>query len=109
MSAMVSLNNGRHFGRRLIRSAIRSLQVPGRIRGDVSGAKQLCVYSHIASQRIIMTDELAQLFLKYDYPETKDLCKQFLTLVVAVLVFSLTFSEKIADFPRASNTTKALL
>jgi hypothetical protein len=24
-----------------------------------------------------MGDELAQLFLKYDYAETKDLCKQF--------------------------------
>jgi hypothetical protein len=35
------------------------------------------------------------LFLKYDYSETIDLAKSFLTLISAVLVLSLTFSEKI--------------
>ena len=51
----------------------------------------------------------AELFLKFDYPVTKDLCKDFLTLVSAILVFSLAFSEKIADFPRASPLTKRYL
>jgi hypothetical protein len=53
--------------------------------------------------------ELAKLFLQYDYPETKDLCKQFLTLVTAVLVFSLAFSEKIVNFPTAPKMAKRLL
>jgi hypothetical protein len=56
-----------------------------------------------------MDNELAQLFLKYDYTETKDLSKQFLTLVVAVLVFSLTFSEKIVEFRHASTITRTWL
>jgi hypothetical protein len=37
------------------------------------------------------------LFLKYDYSETIDLAKSFLTLISAVLVLSLTFSEKIVS------------
>jgi hypothetical protein len=44
------------------------------------------------------TSQFRQDFLKYDYAETKDLSKSFLTLVAAILVFSLTFSEKIVDF-----------
>src|SRR4051812_29567148 len=54
-------------------------------------------------------DESAKAFLEFDYTETKDLCKHFLTLVSGVLVFSITFSEKIIDFPRASKTAKGLL
>jgi hypothetical protein len=41
-------------------------------------------------------------FLKYAFTETKDLAEHFLTVVTAVLVFSLTFSEKIATFSAAS-------
>ena len=44
----------------------------------------------------------SDLFFKYNYTETKDFCKQFLTLVVAVLVFSLTFSEKVVGYQSAS-------
>jgi hypothetical protein len=40
-------------------------------------------------------------FLKYAFTETKDLAEHFLTVVTAVLVFSLTFSEKIANFGEA--------
>ena len=54
-------------------------------------------------------DEAAKLFLQYDYAEAKALCTQFLTVVLAVLVFSLTFSEKVADFPRATLAVKAFL
>ena len=50
-----------------------------------------------------------ELFLKYDYPETKDMCKQFLTLVTTVLVISLTFSEKIIDFKNTSTLSKWLI
>jgi hypothetical protein len=49
------------------------------------------------------------LFMQYHYSEVKDLSKTFLTLVSAVLVVSLTFSEKIIDFPKASNTQRAFL
>ena len=37
----------------------------------------------------------AEIFMKYDFAEFKDLCKQFLTLVSGILVFSVTFAEKI--------------
>ncbi len=37
----------------------------------------------------------AELFLKYDYPETRDLMKAFLTVVSATLAFSVAFSDKI--------------
>src|SRR5690242_8546743 len=48
-------------------------------------------------------------FLRIQYGETKDICKQFLTLVVAVLVFSVTFSEKVVGFPNASIPAKLCL
>jgi hypothetical protein len=47
-------------------------------------------------------DDMTKQFLTYDYGETKDLAEHFLTLIVAVLVFSLTFSEKIIQFPKAN-------
>ncbi|HMG74009.1 MAG TPA: hypothetical protein VK582_10960 [Pyrinomonadaceae bacterium] len=57
----------------------------------------------------MLPDEQAKIFLQYDYAEGKALCTQFLTIVVAVLVFSLAFSEKIADFHKASKLVKGLL
>jgi hypothetical protein len=48
-------------------------------------------------------------FLKYAFTETKDLAKSFLTVVTAVLVFSLTFSEKIANFSAASRSIRLTL
>ena len=54
-------------------------------------------------------DENAKLFLQYNYAEAKDLCKHFLTVVSAILVFSLTFSEKIVNFHQAARSAKALL
>jgi hypothetical protein len=53
--------------------------------------------------------EAAELFMKYNYAETKDLCKEFLTLVSGILVFSLTFSEKIVDFRSSPKSPKILL
>src|SRR5688572_27315468 len=39
-------------------------------------------------------DRKAKLFMEGDFAETKDLSKAFLTLLTAVLVASITFSEK---------------
>lgn len=50
-----------------------------------------------------------QNFLEHDYPESKDLAKSFLTLLTAVLVASITFSEKIINFSNASWLAKGLM
>ncbi|HEY3948715.1 hypothetical protein [Phenylobacterium sp.] len=39
--------------------------------------------------------DLPGLFLKFDYPEARDLAKAFLGLNAAVLVFTLTFSDRV--------------
>lgn len=48
-------------------------------------------------------------FLTYDYGEAKDLAKAFLTLVSAVLVGTITFSEKIVNFQTASFIQRRLV
>jgi hypothetical protein len=48
-------------------------------------------------------------FLKYNFAITEDLCKQFITVVSGVLVFSLTFSEKIVNFSTAKKGLRILL
>ncbi|WP_146185114.1 hypothetical protein [Flavobacterium pallidum] len=48
-------------------------------------------------------------FLKYNYFETKDLCLHFLTLVTAVLVFSLNFAEKVFNFKEASGKRRSII
>jgi hypothetical protein len=47
--------------------------------------------------------------MQYDYAETRSLCKDFLTLVSAILVFSIAFSEKIVDFANAPLHTRRWL
>jgi hypothetical protein len=54
-------------------------------------------------------DEITKNFLTYDYPEAKDLAKSFLTLIAAILVFSITFSEKIIGFQTAARSKKVFL
>ena len=54
-------------------------------------------------------DEVSRLFMQYDYAETRSLCKDFLTLVSAILVFSIAFSEKIVDFANAPLHTRRWL
>jgi len=49
---------------------------------------------------------LAELFLKYDYPETRDLMKAFLTVVSATLAFSVAFSEKIVRTHQSDKTVR---
>ncbi|SRR6266536_1016407 len=62
------------------------------------------------SQARVVTDiEEAKAFLEFQYPEIKDLTKQFLTVVAAVLAVSVTFSEKIVVFAQASKLERVLL
>lgn len=58
-----------------------------------------------------MQDSLSSLeaFVKYDYAETKDLCLHFITLASGLLVFSITFSDKIVQFEKARTIEKLLL
>lgn len=51
----------------------------------------------------------AEKFIKYGYPEMKSLAIQFLTLLTAILIFSLTFSEKIVNYNQASTSVRAIL
>lgn len=44
---------------------------------------------------------------EFEWAEYKDLAKQFLTLIIGVLVLSVTFSEKIVDYQKASRWQKA--
>jgi hypothetical protein len=53
--------------------------------------------------------DAAEMFLKYDYAETKDLLKTFLTLISGTLVLSLTFSDKVIGFSNASILTRRVL
>jgi hypothetical protein len=48
-------------------------------------------------------------FLTWDYKEAKDLATSFLTLIAAVLVFTVTFSEKVVGFANASKSKKLFL
>jgi hypothetical protein len=54
-------------------------------------------------------DERARLFIERDFAETKDLAKAFLTLLTAVLVASITFSEKIVDVNRSGWWPRGLM
>jgi hypothetical protein len=54
-------------------------------------------------------DERAKRFIERDFAETKDLSKAFLTLLTAVLVASITFSEKIVDMKTAGPWSKGLM
>ena len=51
---------------------------------------------------------LAKLFTN-DYTESRDLAKSFLTLLVAVFVASVTFSEKIVDMHKAGPAAKVAM
>src|SRR5262245_61562746 len=54
-------------------------------------------------------DEISRLFMQYDYADTRSLCKDFLTLVSAILVFSTAFSEQTVDFANASLNSRRWL
>jgi hypothetical protein len=54
-------------------------------------------------------EERAKMFLDRDYAEAKDASKAFLTLLIAVFVASLTFSEKIVDVQRSGWWSRGLM
>src|SRR5260370_16228930 len=54
-------------------------------------------------------DSQAEKFLKFDYQQVKDLSINFLTLISAILVFSIAFAEKILKFPQSSAPAKRWL
>ncbi len=54
-------------------------------------------------------NDAALRFMEYDYTEIKDLATQFLTLITAILVFSLTFSERIIEYKRVDQGTRNIL
>lgn len=54
-------------------------------------------------------DDQVKDFLTYDYGEAKDLAKSFLTLVSAILVGTITFSEKIINFQTAPALQRRLI
>jgi hypothetical protein len=51
----------------------------------------------------------ADTFIKYGYPEIKALSIQLLTLLTAILIFSVTFSEKIINYPRTKIPVRFIL
>jgi len=53
--------------------------------------------------------EDAEKFIKYGYPEIKEISIHFLIVVTSILIFSLTFSEKIVKFAEAKRHTKVIL
>ena len=57
----------------------------------------------------VLIDSQAAEFIKYDFAITEDLCKQFITVVTGVLVFSLTFSDKIVNFSSTKKYIRVLL
>lgn len=54
-------------------------------------------------------EEEGKRFLSVDYAESKDASKAFLTLLVAVLVASITFSEKIVNIRQSHWTARLLM
>jgi hypothetical protein len=54
-------------------------------------------------------DQAAEAFLKYDYAQTVDLGKAFITLLSAILVLSVTFAEKIINWEKSDRIPKILL
>jgi hypothetical protein len=56
-----------------------------------------------------MMSESAQLYMTYPFAVTKELCQEFLTLASGILIFSITFSEKIVDFKSAGRKTRFLM
>ena len=54
-------------------------------------------------------NDFADNWLKYDYPEIKSLCIQFITLTTSLLIVSITFAEKIVNFSQADNRTRILV
>lgn len=75
---------------------------PGRVASCIQdGTLRLATDSNSDLFRTCLQTR-ANLFLSRDYAEAKDLSKSFLTLLTAILVASITFSEKIVDLGHSS-------
>lgn len=75
-----------------------------------------CIYNFIDGNFPQPTEKVslpgfneARVFITNGYPEIKTLGIQFLTLVTAILVFSITFSEKIINYNISGNLVKMIL
>lgn len=78
---------------------------------DMTNGSQPAICTDFPSKEVYekcLSDETDK-FFKIDYSETKDLAKAFLTLLVAVFVASVTFSEKIADLKTAGLWAKSAM
>jgi hypothetical protein len=84
--------------------AITFLAVVRKVIADFNRSEQLYAECPQGSE----CRHLAELFAS-DYSESKDLAKSFLTLLVAVFVSSITFSEKIVDFTKSGGWPKAAM
>lgn len=62
-------------------------------------------YQRDSLKRAMITENL----VNHIVPEGKDITKSFLTLIVAVLVASITFGDKIVQFSIARTSSKALI
>jgi hypothetical protein len=60
-------------------------------------------------ETLTSVDSREKKFLSFTYVEVKDLAKHFLTLVSGALALTVTFSDKIVDFPRATNEQRGLV
>lgn len=58
---------------------------------------------------MIANPDLARLYVEFTYPEARDLAKHFLTLSSGMLVFSVTFSEKIVGYPTSGRWARRFL
>ncbi len=83
----------------------------GQMYSDItapSSREPICPGEHPtdAAAQKACAQEMVDRFFKIDYSESKDLAKSFLTLLVAVFVASVTFSEKIIGIGAASGLAK---
>lgn len=53
-----------------------------------------------------LLEEASSLFVRQNFSEAKDLLKTFITLVSTILVFSVTFGERIVDFRNGHPATR---
>jgi hypothetical protein len=58
---------------------------------------------------MISPADLPDLFLKFDYPEARELAKAFLGLNTAILVFSLTFADRVVGLAPGYRPAKVAL
>lgn len=71
--------------------------------------KPSCYEKMTPLQNSIFSEQFNQKFIDKEYSEIKDLGKTFLSILVAVFVASITFSEKIVDYNSTSWWAKSLL